>query len=181
MSSAVLFDPMDTDELVTAVADQQRIWTARRQVLERRKKNVDKQLEIAREKTEALRVLGGDVFSKNEARVRISALRYKLDVELERWKFDAATQEDFQRGYFSDKTREVRPVSGMIERMLRDLYEEPSALTKEREAEKIVDLVAAEYENSVMMFRLVVDHESDVHDFVSDYASELGLELRFPD
>lgn len=178
MAGEVLVEEMKTDALRDTVASQQQVWTARRQMLERRKRNIDEQLRIAVEKTDALTVLGGDVFSKNEARTRISSLRYKLDTELERWEFDAATQEEFNRGYFSEKTRVVRPSASLVERMLRDQLMAVSAEAKEREAVKIVDLVAGGYEDSVMMFRLVVDHGEDVAEFVDEYKEDLGLKRR---
>ena len=172
----VLIDEMKTEALESAVAVQQQVWTARRQMLERRKRNIDAQLKIAVEKTDALEVLVGDVFSKSNARDRIRTLRWKLDEELRRWKFNEATQADFNRGYFSEKDRVVAPSASLIERMLMDQMKPVTAEAKEREAVKMVDLVAGGYEDSVMMYRLVVEHGEDVAEFVDEYRAELGLE-----
>lgn len=175
-----MIESMDTSALETAIGEQQRVWTARRQVLERRKGNIDRELETAVEKTDALKVLVGNEFSETNARLRVGQLRHAVDAELDRWRFNEATQKQYNLGRptWDQQTRVMVPSVGLVERMLRDMHRPVSAEMKEREAVKIVDLVAGGYEDSVMMFRLVVDHGEDVKDFVSDYASELGLERK---
>ena len=160
-----LFDSKELTPVETGVMVQSlREWTAQRQVLARRKRNVDAELEKAVEKTEALKTLVGDEFAVSGAKERVRRLRMNLNAELEGW-------------------RAVEPMEGysprvdayLLDRMMNDEYGRPDAELLERHAEKLVDVVSAGYEGSMMYVALVVEHDGDPASFVRMYASDMAL------
>ncbi len=163
----VLFEDLEVSEAEKeSSALMLRKWLARRQVLERRKKNVDAQLAVAVEKTDALGVLS-DEFVVTSAKNRVRRLRSQVDDELHLWKYV-----DEHRG---------QPYMGYMERVAGELVQRTPVGLLEDHAEEVVDLVLAGYEWSILMFRLVVDFKGDARRFVAAEAPGMGLERRVPE
>lgn len=160
----ILFDDLEvTDAEKESASAMMRKWLARRQVLERRKRNIDAHLEVAVEKTKALGKLT-DEFAGGAAKDRVRRLRANVDDELHNWKHS-----DGHSGL---------PYMGYMERMARNQVERTPVGLLEHYAEEVVDLVLSGYEGSILMFRLVVDYKGDARKFVAQEGPGMGLERR---
>lgn len=157
-------DVLFSAEASEVFAQQQRTWLARRHVLEREKARIDRMLEEAVTKTDALALAGDNSFGEEKVRDMFRRIDYELRGERDAW------------------CDPLQPRYDML-RMLEDRMYAAVNVTDVMlafHAETVVELCVAGVQRNGMYYTLCVDYGYDVKKFFAEEGPRYGFELRVP-